>query len=213
MRMIALKFTLMLLFCCTVILSTASGKTTETKNYIRTDNYTLYKNPDTGVVRSISSQKDKGISNEEMEELLIHKEVKGVILASGYPFENSILSIIVKFKKITTLTVNGSNINDNGLEIISKMKTLTHLRLNNMQITDKGVKHLAVLENLEYIELINTQITDKSFDVFYKLKKLSYLDLTGTNVSEKATQKFYDARRKELPGHDVHIYITGKEFY
>ncbi|MBN2772446.1 MAG: leucine-rich repeat domain-containing protein [Spirochaetes bacterium] len=213
MRTIKLHFLFILLFCSTVILLTASGETIETKNYIRTDNYTLYKNPDTGVVRSITNRKGKGISDIKMKELLKHKEVVTIDLYGGYPFRNSLVQIISNFRMLKGLSIKDGAINDEGLKDIAKIKTLSSLSLNNMQITDKGVKYLEALENLEYIELQNTQITDTSFDVFYRLKKLSYLDLTGTNVSEKATQKFYDVRRKELPGHDVHIYITGKEFY
>lgn len=72
-----------------------------------------------------------------------------------------------EFKKLTlfssleSVSLNGTNINDEGLKYLSTCNSINNLNLTFTSISDKGIAHLISLSKLEYLRLKETNITTK----------------------------------------------------
>ena len=72
-----------------------------------------------------------------------------------------------EFKKLTlfssleSVSLNGTNINDEGLKYLNTCNSINNLNLTFTSISDKGIAHLISLSKLEYLRLKETNITTK----------------------------------------------------
>lgn len=72
-----------------------------------------------------------------------------------------------EFKKLTlfssleSVSLNGTNINDEGLKYLNTCNSINNLNLTFTSISDKGIAHLIRLSKLEYLRLKETNITTK----------------------------------------------------
>jgi hypothetical protein len=59
------------------------------------------------------------------------------------------------------LSLDNTQITDEGLRHLIVLKNLASLSLNNAQVTDEGLRHLIGLKDLAHLKLKNTQVTDE----------------------------------------------------
>jgi hypothetical protein len=59
------------------------------------------------------------------------------------------------------VSLNGTNINDEGLKYLNTCNSINNLNLTFTSISDKGIAHLISLSKLEYLRLKETNITTK----------------------------------------------------
>ncbi len=90
----------------------------------------------------------------------------------------------IKFDRVDTVNLCGTNITDNGLRHFNGLTNLTALYLGQTNITDDGLKHLSRLANLESLNLSGTQISDEGLKHLSSLTNLKSLLLDGTHVSD-----------------------------
>lgn len=65
------------------------------------------------------------------------------------------------FSSLESVSLNGTNINDEGLKYLSTCNSINNLNLTFTSISDKGIAHLISLSKLEYLRLKETNITTK----------------------------------------------------
>lgn len=65
------------------------------------------------------------------------------------------------FSSLESVSLNGTNINDEGLKYLSTCNSINNLNLTFTSISDKGIAHLINLSNLGYLRLKETNITTK----------------------------------------------------
>ena len=63
-------------------------------------------------------------------------------------------------EKVTDLSLDFTEITDEGLKELAKLQKLKSLRLNDTEISDKGLKEVSKLKKLEKLDLNFTQVTD-----------------------------------------------------
>ncbi len=102
--------------------------------------------------------------------------------------------------ELTRLELRQTWITDASLEIIGGLSKLTYLDLQDAGITDAGVRHLAKLGNLEtFVLRLNSSITDASAEHLAKLTNLKLLQLDQTGITSAGIQRL----RKALPDCDL----------
>jgi len=103
------------------------------------------------------------------------------------------LNEVIKLPKLRGLALWDTKITDAGLKEVIKLKHLNYLNLGGTKITDAGLKELAKLKNLTELNLRYTQITDAGLKELAKCKQLEKLHLGHTQITDT------DALRKALP--------------
>ena len=89
------------------------------------------------------------------------------------------------FSSLESVSLNGTNINDEGLKYLSTCNSINNLNLTFTSISDKGIAYLINLSNLEYLRLKETNITDKSISYFNHMISLKELQVHETNITTK----------------------------
>ena len=78
-------------------------------------------------------------------------------------------------------------------EVVAKFKNLKALSLQQTQVGDEGLAALAGLENLERLDLSETQVTDESVDVLKGLPNLKSLTLKNTAITAGGVAELEEA--------------------
>lgn len=102
------------------------------------------------------------------------------------------------FSNLESVSLNGTNVNDEGLKYISNCITINNLNLTFTPISDKGISHLTNLKNLNYLRLKETDITDKSISSFNKMNALKELQIHGTYITTKGLLNINNKSLEEL---------------
>ncbi|HIA20023.1 MAG TPA: DUF1501 domain-containing protein, partial [Planctomycetaceae bacterium] len=106
---------------------------------------------------------------------------KTVRLAPGAT--NADLRAVGNLAQMESVTLEDTQVDDEGLGVIKACLGLRQLRLNGSQITDAGLAHLAGLEKLEELNLSFTRITAASLHQLKSLTRLRRLAFNGTPIS------------------------------
>ena len=135
------------------------------------------------------------------------------------------------FSSLQSVSLNGTNINDEGLKYLAECQSISNINLTFTQITDAGIAYLTTLTHLQHLRLKDTLITAKSIPHFNKMKKLTSLQVHETEITGKdmltlnlplLKELFLDCEdqedhnallmvSKQLP--DCEIYVKGKGRY
>ncbi len=99
---------------------------------------------------------------------------------NAYPNESSINgnklnSRIRHFKALTSLSLWGTKVTDEGLKELKDLGKLTSLDLGNTQVTDVGLKELKELKGLHTLNLSGTQVTDAGLKTLREIGLLHVL--------------------------------------
>ena len=95
------------------------------------------------------------------------------------------LKKLQQLAKLETVSLNGTNINDEGLRHLSACTTLSNINLSFTPISDKGIAYLVILKQLKHLRLKETEITQKSLSYFNKMTALVSLQVHETEISGK----------------------------
>lgn len=94
-----------------------------------------------------------------------------------------------KIRRLETLVVRETNLDDRGLNQLASGASLRALDLTNTSITDDGLVALSGLEQLRALDLSNNeQITDRGMAALRSLPNLETLDVTKTQVSDQGLE-------------------------
>lgn len=81
------------------------------------------------------------------------------------PFTDAELAGVIEhlnaFPSFSLLSLNCTDISDDGLRHLKRIRNLEHLRLNVTKVSDEGLGHLTTIRTLKKIELERTNVTDK----------------------------------------------------
>jgi len=103
------------------------------------------------------------------------------------------LSYLVDFDHLWGLRIWRADISDHGLQHISRIKNLKLLSLDNCNITDEGIRHLQNLKRLEVLTLDGTDVTDEGLKHLLSLKNLKHLSLSNTGVTDEGCAELLKA--------------------
>ena len=112
--------------------------------------------------------------------------VTSVVLAKTSAQEidlETALPMLLKFKKLDSLVLNGTNISDEQLKSVAQLRSLGSLQLMDTPITDEGVKAISSLSNLSSLYVSGTKVTSDCLPEIAKLKKLTGLGINNTAIS------------------------------
>jgi hypothetical protein len=108
------------------------------------------------------------------------------------------LKMLQKFPNLESVSLNGTNINDNGLQYLIQCPTVTNINLSFTTITDTGIGHLTALKKLEHLRLKETNISPKSIPYFNQMTHLISLQVHETQISGKDMEKLVLPHLEEL---------------
>lgn len=114
---------------------------------------------------------------------------------SETPIGNATVAHLVGSRTITDLSLDSTQIDDEGLAYLADLP-ITTLSLRNTSVTDAGMMHLACLSRLERLELARTGIGDTGLAHLSRISSLQHLDLEETRVGDEGI--VYLGRLKRL---------------
>lgn len=126
--------------------------------------------------------KNIGLTDRGIEVLKSLPALEGLTIFDGVTDED--LRRISLLENLTQLTVQTSDVTDDGLAHLGKMKKLTVVVLFKCpKITDKGIEHLSGLTNVDNLLLDNNDgLTSRALVHLRPLTKLIRLEIDGIQV-------------------------------
>ena len=76
-------------------------------------------------------------------------------------------------------------IRDSHLKFIGSLKEITDLSLEETQITEEGIRYISKLPKLEWLNLYKTKINNRSLKEIAKIKSLKLLPIGSTKVTDE----------------------------
>ncbi|UCE48112.1 MAG: hypothetical protein JSW47_21255, partial [Phycisphaerales bacterium] len=116
------------------------------------------------------------------------------------PIGNDALKHVNKLKALEALSLQSTQVTDEGLAHLKDMSSLKELLIPR-QITDDGLVHLKGLTSLEKLIIYSTDITDVGFAHLKNLSSLKSLTLFSPRVTPAAVEQL----AKDLPELDINI--------
>lgn len=117
---------------------------------------------------------------------------------SGCPLHGESLESLWTWKRLKSLNVWGTEVDDYGLEQIAKCDGLTDLSLGFCPVTEKGLISLTKLK-LQSLNLSGvTAVNDDVLTALAGMKSLKSLTLINVNVSDKGMLALSESKLKEL---------------
>ena len=77
------------------------------------------------------------------------------------------------------------NIRDSHLKFIGSLKEITDLSLEETQITEEGIRYISKLPKLEWLNLYKTKINNRSLKEIAEKKSPKILPIGSTNVTDE----------------------------
>lgn len=108
------------------------------------------------------------------------------------------LEKLQEFSMLESVSLNGTNVDDQGLCYLGRCQTVTNINLTFTPITDEGVRHLTALKHLRHLRLKDTDITSKSIRYFNEMMDLDSLLVHGTEIFGKEMEQLSLPNLKEL---------------
>lgn len=89
-------------------------------------------------------------------------------LSFSYQADDKALSGLGTMTGVEILSINWSDVSDDGLRHLAALPNVRWLKLNSPAVTDAGLIHLRSLKKLEKLELIKTKVTKGGIEGLYK---------------------------------------------
>jgi len=102
--------------------------------------------------------------------------------------EQGILAIPIA-QNTNSIYINASYAGENFISMLPKFKLLSRLHLENTDITDTATLHISKLSNLKYLNLYGTNISDASIPHLKKLGNLKKVFLWQTKMTSQGAEK------------------------
>jgi Leucine-rich repeat (LRR) protein len=91
-------------------------------------------------------------------------------------------SALRRFHGLRCLSLNYTDIADDGLSVIENLERLQTLNLVGTGITDRGLNHLAKCRQLADLDISNTKVTDEGLVCLSDLRQLRSLNASNTEI-------------------------------
>jgi len=128
-----------------------------------------------------------GITKEGIKELAA---LPGLSWLRVHPtFGNDDLKELIACKKLETLILFWSKVDDKGLVHLASMPKLREIDLTRAAVTDACFEPLSKVSTLESISLFDTRITGKGISQLSVLPKLTDLNLLSSDVKSTALEE------------------------
>ena len=89
------------------------------------------------------------------------------------------------FARLTSVTFNGTNLDDCGLLHVASVSTLERLDLQHTKISNDGLRHLTSLRRLKYLRVKdNPQLTNDCIAHVLRLEHLVELQIHETSIDQ-----------------------------
>ncbi|MCY2963253.1 MAG: carboxypeptidase regulatory-like domain-containing protein, partial [Planctomycetota bacterium] len=109
----------------------------------------------------------------------------------GSEIDDEAAAQIGKCRDLRSLSLVYSSITNDGLTAIATLPNLVQLNIDSDQIGDEGIAHLADLTSLEILSLRSTRVGDRSLGHLAKIGSLRRLDLHGSGVPGSFTGELF----------------------
>ncbi len=127
-----------------------------------------------GILRLRSSRKLKRLGLADVRPPLDDKAIKRIV--SAWP-------------NLESISLDSSDITDDGLFHVGKLRRLRYLNVSRTQITDKGLVPLAGLCQITTLHANNTKISDEGMVHLGTMTSLEKLDLNFTGISNRGLKE------------------------
>jgi hypothetical protein len=117
---------------------------------------------------------------------------------TGAPIGDRGLAHLRAMPNLTSLSLSGTNVSDDGMEAVASLRKLRFLQLDGSCVGDMGVSRLRELSQLEVLGLFETGISDVAADDLASLTNLRRLRLTRTSVTDSGLIKLKSLAKLEL---------------
>jgi hypothetical protein len=121
-------------------------------------------------IRDADLERMSGLTRLETLDLTGQKSITGAGLAG--------------LKKLASLTLWATSVNDDGLSSLRELSQLTDLNLRSTGITDAALKHVEGLSSLRGLTLADTKVGDAGVAHLRGLTRLERLSLRDTRVTD-----------------------------
>jgi len=91
---------------------------------------------------------------------------------------------ILKFTKLTRLSLFYCNITNEGLRHIAQLRNLEVLNLDSREISDDGLRYLTQLSNLRSLDIFSGRISDSGCTHIATISSLESLELCGGGIGD-----------------------------
>ncbi|WP_425385045.1 ankyrin repeat domain-containing protein [Wolbachia endosymbiont (group B) of Schoenobius gigantella] len=89
---------------------------------------------------------------------------------------------------LTELSLSNNDISNEGVEALSDSTSLTKLKLPSNRISSKGVKALTKLQNVTELDLSRNDVGDEGAEALANLQNLVFLNLADNPISDKGAK-------------------------
>lgn len=142
---------------------------------------------------SVKNVDDKTVALlEPVKQQLVWLKISGAALSEAS------LKTIAVCSNVITLSLDRTNLNDNGVGIISQMKRLQYLNLVGTQITEKGLAQLKSLPSLQHVYLYQTAVGKMDWNRLQKLLPKVTFDSGGYVVPSLNTDTIVVTKGNQL---------------
>ena len=124
----------------------------------------------------------------------------------GFPIEDSSLDCIAHLTGLQSLTIEQSDIGDEGVKKLANLKNLEILNLNHTLISPASIKTIATLSKLSELDLDGNRLNNQSLADLANLKNLQKLQLRSCGLSAgalKYTQNWGNLCELKLGGNKL----------
>ena len=119
--------------------------------------------------------------------------LREITLARCFSITDEAFQQLGKFDGLRQLVLQGIPLSGSGIQHLQNKRKLVSLRLNETGIEDAAVESLRGLKNLARLELRQTQITDAAVDTLATLSGLKTLDIGRTGISDAGGKRLAKA--------------------
>lgn len=139
-----------------------------------------------------------GLSNLESLTIALSYEVndQSKIYES---FRNEDFLCLANLKRLKSLQLIGTGIDDTGMKYLSMIQNLGYLNITNFgrtQITDEGIRYITNMNKLYRLRIKSGILTDKALEYIKEIPSLYWLELTSnTTFSRNAVRRFIHKHR------------------
>lgn len=151
----------------------------------------------------------EGLKNLAALKNLQANDLGGLSLANkgrGFPIEDSSLDCIAHLSGLQSLTIEQSDIGDEGVKRLANLKNLEILNLNHTLISPAATKTIAALSKLSELDLDGNRLNNQSLAELTNLKNLQKLQLRNCGLSAGAlrfTQNWANLTELKLGGNKI----------
>ncbi|MGV3612107.1 MAG: hypothetical protein ACO1N0_14205 [Fluviicola sp.] len=104
-----------------------------------------------------------------------------------------------QFRKLTSASFPGTNLDDYGLSFVTQCKHIDNLNLQETEITNQGISHLKNLIHLKYLRLKeNDQLDNSCIPFLNDCQNLIDLQIHETSINQEGLRELHIPGLKDL---------------